>query len=91
MPDSRMAQECAQVILNFYKSANLRPGQALMHQGIEYEFVTERLGTVEEFKAGMKFAVAHKWILLRNGQAYLTPEGFAVMGRPRTSGAAPAP
>ena len=84
MPDSRMAQDCAQVILNFYKSANLGPGPALMHQGLEYAFVTERLGTVEEFKAGMEFAVAHKWILLKNGQAFLTPEGFAVLSGPRT-------
>jgi hypothetical protein len=47
----------------------------LMHPGLEYRFVTGQFGSIEEFKAGMAHAIDHKWIELKDGQAYLTLEG----------------
>jgi len=79
LAQARMAQESAQIILRLYKDHNLRPGQMLMHLGLEYRFVAGRLGSLEEFKAGMAYALDHKWIELKDGEAYLTPEGHEMI------------
>ena len=77
MSQTRMAQECAQIILRIYKDSSLHPGQMLMQLGLEYRFVVGHLGSIEEFKRGMKYALELGWIEARDGKAFLTEKGFA--------------
>jgi hypothetical protein len=79
MSEVPKAENSARIILGLFRANNLRPGQPLMLPGLEYRFITGRLGSNDEFKAGLDYATKHKWISLRNDQAFLTPSGFAAM------------
>jgi hypothetical protein len=87
MSQTRMAQESAQIILRMYKDNNLRPGQMLMHLGLEYRFVTGQFGSIEEFKAGMAYAIDHKWIELKDGEPLL-PERLGIVAKNNRADAA---
>jgi hypothetical protein len=74
MPE--VSDAAARVILAFYKRLNLRDRQSLMLAGLEYSFVTQRHGTVEEFRSGIEHAIQCGWIEVQGGRVFLTASGY---------------
>lgn len=68
----------AQLILSIFKTHSVRAGEVLMKGAVNKEYLLGG-GLATDFKSGLEFAVAQRWLTVEPNMLRLTETGFAAL------------